>query len=43
MTEMCSLVLCGALNIDDIRDTAESSLKKTVCMEVSLCGGREGI
>jgi len=41
---MCSLVLCGALNIDDIRDTAESSLKKTVCMElVSLCGGREGI
>lgn len=42
---MCSLVLFGALNIGDIRDTAEISLKQAACMELvspGVAGRREG-
>lgn len=41
VTEVCSLVLCETLNIGDIRDTAESSLKKAVCMELVSFEGKK--
>lgn len=41
VTKVCSLVLCETLNIGDIRDTAESSLKKAVCMELVSFEGKK--
>lgn len=40
---MCSLVLYGALDIGDIRDTAEISLKQAACMELVFPGVGVGV
>lgn len=40
---MCSLVLCGALDIGDIRDTAEISLKQAAYMELVFPGVGVGV